>query len=48
MKSFRQKIEKRDLGVERSIILKQVINKYNMRVWTEFIYLRLRISADLL
>jgi hypothetical protein len=37
-----------ELGVDRRIMLKLILKKYDMRVWTEFNWLRVGSSGRLL
>jgi hypothetical protein len=38
----------KDVGIDRRIILKRFLKKYNGRAWTGFIWLRIGTSDDFL
>jgi len=47
-KIFAGNLKGRDVGVERRIILKYSLRIYDVRVWTQFIWLRIGTNGGLL
>jgi hypothetical protein len=48
LESLKGKDHSEDLGIDERIILKWILGKYGLGVWTGFIWLRMGIGGGLL